>query len=200
LRLRTHGNLHKRVTIIDEIRGKIEMLDNYLDIVLLKSDGIPTYHFAHAVDDFLMGTTHVIRGDEWLPSLPLHLQLFKAIEVPAPKYAHIAPLMKTEDGNKRKLSKRKDPEANVIYFFEKGYPKDAIKDYLLNIADSGFEKWREENPTTKQDTFPIVFSHMPKAGALFDMKKLESISHGYLSRLSNEELFENMENWAKEYD
>lgn len=200
LRLRSHGNLHKRVTLSDEIRGKIEMLDNYLDVVLLKTDGIPTYHFAHAVDDYLMGTTHVTRGDEWLPSLPLHLQLFTAINVPAPKYAHVAPLMKTEDGNKRKLSKRKDPEANVVYFFERGYPIDAIKDYLLNIVDSGFEKWREENENKPVSEFIIDFNHMPKAGALFDLKKLESISHNYLSQLSNDALFEAIETWVKTYD
>ncbi len=189
-----------RVVVHDEIRGKMEMGDNFLDIPLLKRDGIPTYHFAHAVDDHLMRVTHVLRAEEWLPSLPLHLQLFEACGFEPPKYAHTAQLMKTDEGNKRKLSKSKDPEANVEYFFERGYPAEAVREYLFNIFDSGYEPWRAENPDATPESYVFELPKMPRSGALFDLKKLDSISHGFLSSLSNDELFERMLEWTKRYD
>lgn len=152
-----------RIHVADEIRGKLEMDDNFLDIVLLKKNGIPTYHFAHVVDDHLMGTTHVIRAEEWLPSLPLHYQIFKTFGITPPKYAHTAQLMKIDGGNKRKLSKRKDPEANVTYFFEAGYPINAIKNYLCGLLDSGFEEWKLTHMDTPYSDYTFDFSRMPKS-------------------------------------
>ena len=184
----------------DEIRGKIEMQDNFLDVPLLKTNGIPTYHFAHVVDDYLMGTTHVIRGEDWLPSLPLHVQLFGAAGITPPKYAHVSLLLKMEDGNKRKLSKRKDPEADINYFFKEGYLPLSVKEYLLNIDDSSYEDWKKANPDKSIYDFKLEFSAMPKSGALFDLKKLESISHAYLSTLDNDTLFNAMLSWAETYD
>ncbi len=131
------------------------MPENAQDIVLLKTDGIPTYHFAHAVDDHLMRTTHVVRGDEWIASLPIHLQLFKCCGFKPPKYAHFAPIMKEENGGKRKLSKRKDPEAAVSYYIEQGYPKESVIEYLLTLANSNFEDWRRANKTAPQADFPL---------------------------------------------
>jgi glutamyl-tRNA synthetase len=189
-----------RIATRDEIRGKFEAGDNFLDVPLLKTDGMPTYHFAHVVDDHFMRTTHVVRAEEWLPSLPLHLQLFEACEWEPPKYAHTAQLMKTQDGNKRKLSKRHDPEANVEYFFERGYPVEAIKDYLFNVIDSGYEPWRVANPHANREEYVFEFAKMPRSGALFDLKKLDSVSHGIISELSNDELFDRMLEWAEYYD
>lgn len=199
LRFHAPGIIGARVTVQDEIRGKIEMDDNFLDIVVLKKNGVPTYHFAHVVDDYLMRTTHVIRAEEWLPSIALHYQLFHAFGFTPPKYAHTAQLMKIEDGNKRKLSKRKDPEANVTFFFEAGYPVNAIKNYLCGILDSGFEDWKHANPDTPYSEYQFDFSRMPKSGALFDLKKLDSVSNIYLSHLSNEALFAEMLEWAREF-
>ena len=200
IRFRSHGHLNKRVTLVDEIRGKIEMADNHIDTVILKKDGIPTYHFAHAVDDHLMGTTHVIRAEEWLPSYPLHVQLFNALGFEAPKYAHIAALLKLDGGNKRKLSKRKDKEANVEYFFEQGYPIEALIDYMINIMDSGYEVWRRANPDVDYRSYPITFEKLPLSGALFDIVKLDSISNEFLTRLSTAELMQRGLEWAKKYD
>lgn len=163
VRLRSHGNSGKRVKLHDEVRGDIEMQDNFMDTVLLKQTGIPTYHMAHVVDDHLMRTTHVMRGDEWLPSLPLHLQLTEALGFTAPKYVHISPLMKAEGGAKRKISKRKDPEANVEFFFEQGYPVEAIIDYMLGIMDSRYEAWRLENPDADYRTYPLTIERLPLA-------------------------------------
>jgi glutamyl-tRNA synthetase len=175
------------------------MDDNFLDTVLLKKNGIPTYHFAHLVDDRLMRTTHVMRAEEWLPSLPLHYQLFRAFDLPVLKYAHTAQLMKIENGNKRKLSKRKDPEANVAFFFEAGYPVLAIKNYLCGIFDSGFEDWKMKNMDLPFSDYVFDFARMPKSGALFDLKKLDSVSNIHLSHLSNEELFAQMLDWTGEF-
>lgn len=200
LRFRSHGHLNKRVTLVDEIRGKIEIADNHLDTVLLKKDGIPTYHFAHVVDDHLMRTTHVVRAEEWLPSYPLHAQLFAALGFEAPKYAHIAALLKLDGGNKRKLSKRKDKEANVEYFFELGYPIEALIDYMLNIMDSGYEAWRRANPDADYKIFPITLEHLPLSGALFDTVKLDSIANEFLTRLPTEELVKRGLEWAEKYD
>ena len=147
VRLKSNGSSSKKISHKDIIRGTIEMPENEQDIVICKSDGLPTYHFAHAVDDYLMGTTHVIRGEEWLPSIPVHLQLFYVLSLKAPKYAHIPTIMKNEGTSKRKLSKRKDPEAAVSFYHEEGFPVSSVLEYLLNLANSNFEDWRKNNPT-----------------------------------------------------
>ncbi len=161
---------------------------------------MPTYHFAHAVDDYLMGTTHVIRGDEWLSSLPVHLELFFALGVKPPKYAHIAPIMKEEDGAKRKLSKRKDPEAAVEFYAKEGIPSTAAKEYLLNIANSNFEGWRKQNKEESIDKFELVLNKMSVSGALFDIVKLLDISKNIISRYTKEEVYDAAYAWACEYD
>ncbi|MDD5377227.1 MAG: glutamate--tRNA ligase family protein [Candidatus Gracilibacteria bacterium] len=200
LRFRTHGNPNKRVTLRDEIRGDIEMQDNFMDTVLLKQTGIPTYHLAHVVDDHLMRTTHVMRGDEWIPSYPLHVQLTEALGFTLPKYVHISPLCKTEGGNKRKLSKRKDPEANVEFFFRQGYMIEALADYMFGIMDSRFEAWRNLNPTADYRTYPLTLEKLPLSGALFDIEKLDSIANNSMTLLSTEELQKRGLDWAREYD
>lgn len=199
LRFRSHGDLTKRMSFEDVIRGKIEMIDNYNDIVLLKSDGLPTYHLAHIADDYLMRTSHVIRSDEWLMSVPLHIQLFTAFGLPHPQYCHISPLSKVENGNKRKLSKRKDPEANVSYFFEHWYPAGGILEYLMNIADPRFEDRQKANVDKDYHDFVFALEKMNKAGALFDLVKLQSVCNGYLSRLSTDELYNQIVSWASSY-
>ncbi|MBQ6907913.1 MAG: glutamate--tRNA ligase [Clostridia bacterium] len=202
LRLKSTGDEAKRIKFDDAIKGEIEMPENVQDIVLLKTDGIPTYHFAHAVDDHLMRTTDVIRGDEWISSVPIHFELFKVLGFDLPRYAHISPIMKedAETGGKRKLSKRKDPEAAVSYYHEVGYPKEAVLEYLLTIANSNFEEWRAENPEKSRDDFDFKLSNMSKAGALFDLVKLNDISKNYICTLSKEEVFQNTLEWAKAYD
>ena len=147
-----------------------------------------------------MGTTHVIRGDEWLSSVPLHLQLFQVLGFKAPKYAHIAPIMKEENGAKRKLSKRKDPEAAVSYYLEAGIPEEAVDEYLLNIANSNFEQWRRQNQDAKMDEFELQLNKMSVSGALFDIVKLCDISKRVISKYTKEEVYEKTLNWAKKYD
>jgi glutamyl-tRNA synthetase len=189
----------KKVVRNDEIRGEISMADNYNDIVIFKKDGLPTYHLAHIVDDTLMRTTLVSRGDEWLPSVPLHLQLFSAFGLPAPKYAHLAPVCKMDEGKKRKLSKRHDPEANVAFLFEKGYAAQGIIEYIFTLLNSNFEDWRRESPDVDVSKFHLSFATMNVAGPLFDETKLQWVNNGYLSRISTEELFTQTLEWAKEY-
>ena len=202
VRLKSQGDENRRIKFDDAIKGEIEMPENVQDIVLLKTDGIPTYHFAHAVDDHLMRTTDVIRGDEWISSAPIHLQLFEVLGFDAPRYAHISPIMKedAETGGKRKLSKRKDPEAAVSYYHEAGYPKEAVLEYLLTIANSNFEEWRAENPNAKREDFDFKLSNMSKAGALFDLMKLNDISKNYVCTLSKEEVYERTLDWASAYN
>lgn len=202
VRLKSAGDENKRIKFDDAIKGEIEMPENVQDIVLLKTDGIPTYHFAHAVDDHLMRTTDVIRGDEWISSAPIHLQLFEVLGFDCPRYAHISPIMKEdlETGGKRKLSKRKDPEAAVSYYHEAGYPKEAVLEYLLTIANSNFEEWRAQNPSAKRDDFDFKLSNMSKAGALFDLMKLNDISKNYICTLPKEEVFERTLAWASAYN
>ena len=200
LRLRSPGSPDKRISFDDLIKGKIEMPENVQDVVLLKQDGIPTYHFAHAVDDHFMRTTHVIRGDEWISSVPLHIQLFKVCGFRVPKYAHIAPIMKEENGGKRKLSKRKDPEAAVTYYAEQGYPKESVLEYLLTLANSNFEDWRRANPTADQRAFPFNLKKMSTSGALFDLTKLGDVSKNVISVMSAETVFEKALAWAKDFD
>ncbi len=179
----------KTYQFTDKIKGKISITDNDMDAVLLKSDGYPTYHLAHVVDDYLMGITDVIRGDEWLNTLPLHLQLWKAFEFDIPNYGHVAPILKEDNGVKRKISKRKDPEANVQYFLELGYPITAIKEYLLNIANSDFETWRKNNPTLLLEQFDFKLNKLNKSGALFDFNKLNDISKKIIANSDLSSLF-----------
>lgn len=202
VRLKSPGKPDGRISFKDEIRGKIDIPENILDIVLLKKDGTPTYHFAHAVDDHLMHTTHVTRGDEWISSVPIHLQLFYLLGFKAPKYAHIAPIMKedVETGGKRKLSKRKDPEAAVSFYAEAGYPAGTVNEYLMTIANSNYEDWRRANKTESQDCFDFKLNKMSKAGALFDLVKLHDISKTYISTMNAEEVYAAVEEWSKEYD
>lgn len=200
VRFKSPGREDKKIKHKDAIKGNVDFPENDQDIVIIKSDGLPTYHFAHAVDDHLMGTTHVIRGDEWLSSVPLHLQLFHELGFKAPKYAHIAPIMKNDNGNKRKLSKRKDPEAAVSYYKEQGIPADAVKEYLLNIANSNFENWRRANKEKSIDEFELQLNKMSVSGALFDMIKLLDVSKIVISKYTAERIYEEALAWAKEYD
>ena len=200
IRFKSPGREDRKIKHHDIIKGNVEFPENDQDIVILKADGLPTYHFAHAVDDHLMRTTHVIRSDEWLSSVPLHLQLFQELGFKTPKYAHISPIMKNDNGNKRKLSKRKDPEAAVSYYKEQGVPVNAVKEYLLNIANSSFENWRRANPDKNMDEFEFQLNKMSVSGALFDMTKLLDVSKTIISKLSAEELYNNVLDWAKQFD
>ena len=200
VRLRSTGDIQRKIKFDDLIKGKIEMSENVNDVVILKADGIPTYHFAHAVDDHLMRTTHVVRGDEWIASVPLHLELFRALGFKPVKYAHIAPIMKEENGGKRKLSKRKDPEANVSYYIEKGYPEESVKEYMLTILNSNFEDWRRANKTEDITEFPFNLKKMSVSGALFDMVKLNDVSKNVISVMTAEKVYGLVTDWAKEYD
>ena len=180
--------------------GKIEMPENITDVVLLKTDGIPTYHFAHCVDDHLMRTTHVVRGDEWISSVPTHIQLFKCCGFKVPKYAHIAPIMKLDNGNKRKLSKRKDPEAAVEYYAEEGFPKESVLEYLLTLANSNFEDWRRANKEAPISDFPFNLKKMSVSGALFDLAKLNDISKNVISVMDADTVLKKTEEWAENYN
>lgn len=200
IRLKSPGNPLKKIICEDLIKGGISMPENDQDIVILKSDGLPTYHFAHAVDDSLMGTTHVIRGEEWLPSLPLHLQLFEILGFTPPHYGHIPTIMKIDGTSKRKLSKRKDPEAAVEYYKKQGYPSESVIEYLLNIINSNFEDWRSNNTDLSYDKFPVELNNIGKSGALFDIIKLEDISKNIICKMNYEEVLEKYLNWSKEYD
>ena len=200
IRFKSTGREDRKIKHHDIIKGNVDFPENDQDIVIIKADGLPTYHFAHIVDDHLMGTTHVIRSDEWLSSVPLHLQLFEELKFKAPKYAHIAPIMKNDNGNKRKLSKRKDPEAAVDFYKEQGIPSDAVKEYLLNIASSNFENWRRQNPELSINDFDLQLNKMSVSGALFDMIKLLDVSKSIISRYTAEKVYEEALNWANKYD
>ena len=202
LRFRSNGSEEKRIMFEDMIRGKIEMPENVIDEVLLKSDGIPTYHFAHACDDHFMRTTHVIRGEEWISSVPKHIALFKACGFKVPKYAHTPQVMKIdeEDGTKRKLSKRKDPEAAVSYFVEQGFPKESLIEYLLTLLNSNFEDWRRANPKEDAFSFPFNLKKMSPSGCLFDLVKLNDVSKNVISVMKADEVYKLIADWAQKYD
>lgn len=202
LRFRSDGDENKRITFEDMIRGKIEMPENIIDEVLLKSDGIPTYHFAHVCDDHLMRTTHVIRGEEWISSVPKHIALFRACGYKAPKFAHTPQVMKIDEetGDKRKLSKRKDPEAAVSYFVVEGFPKESLIEYLLTLISSGFEDWRRANPGVPAMEYPFNLKKMASSGCLFDLVKLNDVSKNVISVMSAKQVYECIAAWAKEYD
>ena len=200
IRFKSPGREDRKIKHHDVIKGNVDFPENDLDIVIIKADGLPTYHFAHAVDDHLMRTTLVIRGDEWLSSMPLHLQLFHELAFKPPKYAHIAPIMKNDNGNKRKISKRKDPEAAVSYYKENGIPVQAVKEYLLNISNSTFENWRRANQDKALEEFKFDIKKMSVSGALFDMVKLLDIGKNVISKMTAEQVYDYSLTWAKEYD
>lgn len=200
VRLKSPGNINNRVEFHDLIKGDISFPENDQDIVILKSDGLPTYHFAHAIDDALMRTTHVIRGEEWLSSLPIHVQLFDILGFDRPNYAHIPTIMKNDNGSKRKLSKRKDAEAAVSYYKEVGYPMVSVIEYLLNIINSSYEDWRVENPNVDYHEFQVALDKMSKSGALFDIVKLNDVSKDVICKMNAEKVYDYYTEWAKVFD
>ncbi len=200
VRYKSLGDPEKRVECYDLIKGHLSMPQNNMDIVLLKQDGIPTYHFAHIVDDYLLCTSHVVRGDEWLATLPVHLQLFDALGIIPPLYMHISPLLKMDGNSKRKLSKRKDPEAAVSYYMENGYPKQAVIEYILTLLNSNFELWRKDNPLASIDEFTLAPEKMSVSGALVDMVKLGDISKNIISLMTAEQVYDYCIDWATAYD
>jgi len=200
VRFKSMGNEERKIKHHDVIKGNIDFPENDQDIVIIKADGLPTYHFAHAVDDHLMRVTHVIRSDEWVSSVPLHLQLFQALGFKTPKYCHTAPIMKDEDGKKRKISKRKDPEAAVSYYHEEGIPAEAVCEYLLNIANSNFESWRKGNPDKDISEFKFEINKMSVSGAIFDLVKLHDVAKNVISKYTAEKIYNDSLIWAKRYD
>lgn len=201
IRFRSEGDFNRRIQVKDLLLGSRDLNENDQDIVLLKSDGLPTYHLAHVVDDHLMRTTQVIRGNEWFPSLPLHLQLFAALGWSAPAYGHIFPIQKLEGASKRKLSKRKDPEADVSFYAQAGYPERAVIEYLLNLANSNFEDWRRDHPDQDNRAFPLTLKKLASSnGPLFDFDKLDSISREIISRYSAAEVYAQASRWAERFD
>ena len=200
LRFRSEGSIENQFKFDDLVKGKLTITENDIDNVLLKSDGIPTYHFAHAVDDHLMRTTHVVRGDEWLPSLPFHIQLFKALDFKLPKYVHIGPLMKMDGTSKRKLSKRKDPELALTYYKAEGFPISAMREYLMTVLNSNFEDWRRANPDLPVDDFKFSPKKLNPAGSLFDYAKLVDVSKNVISRMDADTVYRLLLDWAKEFD
>ncbi len=200
LRFRSEGSIENQFKFDDLVKGKLTITENDVDNVLLKSDGIPTYHFAHAVDDNLMRTTHVVRGDEWLPSLPFHIQLFKALGFKLPKYVHIGPLMKMDGNSKRKLSKRKDPELALTYYKSAGFPVSAMREYLMTVLNSHFEDWRRANPDGDIDAFKFSPKKLNPAGSLFDYAKLVDVSKNVISRMDADTVCALLTQWAQEFD
>ncbi len=200
LRYRSTGSIEHKFKFVDLVKGEIDVTENDMDHVLLKSDGIPTYHFAHAVDDHLMRTTHVVRGDEWLATLPFHLQLFRSLGWKPPKYLHIGPLQKMDGESKRKLSKRKDPELALTYYRQEGFSVDAVYEYIMTVLNSNFEDWRRQNPDAPIDDFRFSAKKMNPAGALFDAVKLRDVSKNVLSRLTADEIYDEIMAWAVDFD
>ena len=201
IRFRSEGDFNKKFVFEDLTKGKIEMPENDIDVPIMKSENLlPTYHFAHVVDDHLMRTTHVVRGEEWMSSVPIHYELFKAFSFKMPKYIHTSLILKKDGDTIRKISKRKDPEALMFFYEEKGYPALAVIDAVLTIANSNFEEWRTNNPLKPFYEFPFSPKKMSSSGALFDLDKLDNISKNYISKMSAEELFEQYREWAKKYD
>ena len=200
LRFRSTGSIENQFKFDDLVKGKLTITENDVDHVLLKSDGIPTYHFAHAVDDHLMRTTHVVRGDEWLPSLPFHIQLFGALGFKLPKYVHIGPLMKMDGNSKRKLSKRKDPELALTYYKGEGFPVEAVREYLMTVLNSNFEDWRRTNPDADIDSFEFSPKKLNPAGSLFDYAKLTDVSKNVISKMTAETVYALLLEWAQEFD
>ena len=200
LRFRSTGSIENQFKFDDLVKGKLTITENDVDHVLLKSDGIPTYHFAHAVDDHLMRTTHVVRGDEWLPTLPFHIQLFKALGFKLPKYVHIGPLMKMDGTSKRKLSKRKDPELALTYYKAEGFPVEAVYEYIMTLLNSNYEDWRRANPTADATTFKFSPKKLNPAGNLFDYAKLTDVSKNEIAKMDAPKVYNLLTEWAKEFD
>lgn len=200
IRLKSQGNFNHKIILDDVIKGQIEMPENDMDIVIIKGDGLPTYHFAHAVDDHLMHTTHVFRGDEWVASYPVHEQLFKMLDFPLPKYGHIAPITIKEGDKIRKLSKRKDKGAAISYYAKEGIPTEVINLYLATVNNSNFEEWYNNNPDKDINDFTFTFDKMPVGGSLFDIEKLMNISKIYFSRQSGSDIFEKLLPYLEKYD
>ena len=200
LRFRSTGSIENQFKFDDLVKGKLTITENDIDHVLLKSDGIPTYHFAHAVDDHLMRTTHVVRGDEWLPTLPFHIQLFKALGFKLPKYVHIGPLMKMDGTSKRKLSKRKDPELALTFYKAEGFPVEAVYEYIMTILNSNFEDWRRANPDAKAEDFKFSPKKLNPAGSLFDYAKLTDVSKNVISKMDAPTVCALLTEWALEFD
>ena len=200
LRFRSTGSIENQFKFDDLVKGKLTITENDIDHVLLKSDGIPTYHFAHAVDDHLMRTTHVVRGDEWLPTLPFHIQLFKALGFKLPKYVHIGPLMKMDGTSKRKLSKRKDPELALTFYKAEGFPVEAVYEYIMTVLNSNFEDWRRANPTAPVDEFKFSPKKLNPAGSLFDYAKLTDVSKNEIAKMDATKVYSLLTEWAKEFD
>ena len=200
LRFRSTGSIENQFKFDDVVKGKLTITENDIDHVLLKSDGIPTYHFAHAVDDHLMHTTHVVRGDEWMATLPFHIQLFQALGFKLPKYVHIGPLMKMDGASKRKLSKRKDPELALTYYKAEGFPIAAVREYIMTILNSNFEDWRRANPDADLDDFKFSPKKLNPAGSLFDYAKLVDVSKNVISRMDAETVYTLLTEWANEFD
>lgn len=199
IRLRSQGNAEVKHPFKDAIKGDITVPENDQDVVILKSDGIPTYHFAHAIDDHFMRTTLVIRGEEWLSSLPIHIELFKVLGFPLPRYGHNCSIQKMDGENRRKLSKRKDPEASLNFYREQGYPPVAVNQYMMTLLNSNFEEWTMKNPDAEYTDFKFSVSKMGKSGALFDVVKLNDIAKSYFATLSEEQVYEFLRGWAEEF-
>ena len=200
LRFRSTGDVSRQFKFNDLVKGELTVTENNIDQVLLKSDGIPTYHFAHAVDDHLMRTTHVVRGDEWLPSLPFHIQLFQALGFKLPKYVHIGPLMKMDGNSKRKLSKRKDPELALTYYKSEGFPVQAVYEYIMTLLNSNYEDWRRANPTAPATDFKFSPKKLNPAGNLFDYAKLCDVSKNEIAKMDAQQVYALLVEWAKEFD
>ena len=200
LRFKSTGSIENQFKFDDLVKGKLTITENDVDHVLLKSDGIPTYHFAHAVDDHLMRTTHVVRGDEWLATLPFHIQLFKALNFKIPKYVHIGPLMKMDGNSKRKLSKRKDPELALTYYKAEGFPVEAVYEYIMTVLNSNFEDWRRANPDAPATDFKFSPKKLNPAGSLFDYAKLTDVSKNVIAKMDATKVLSLLTDWAKEFD
>ena len=199
IRLRSQGNVEEKHTFRDQVKGDITVTENNQDVVILKSDGIPTYHFAHAIDDHFMRTTLVIRGEEWLSSLPIHIELFKTLGFKLPKYGHNCSIQKQDGETRRKLSKRKDPEASLTFYREQGYHPTAVRTYMMTLLNSNFEEWLLKNPDKPLEEFKYSIGKMGKSGALFDIVKLNDISKTYMSTLEADEAYDFLKTWAEEF-
>ncbi len=200
IRYKSNGNFLNKINFVDQIKGEVILPENELDVVIMKADGLPTYHFAHVVDDYFMGTTDVVRGDEWLASVPIHLELFNALGFEIPRFFHMAPIEKMDGESRRKLSKRKDPEAGIEYYYKAGYPVMAIKEYFLNLINSNYEDWKLLNPDKGLEDFPIDISKLKISGSLLDYDKLNFFSREYIAKLTADGVYNYALGWAKTYD
>lgn len=201
IRFRSNGDFDNKIVFEDLVKGRLSLSENDIDDVIMKSDNmLPTYHFAHVVDDHLMHTTHVVRGEEWLPSVTKHIEMFKAFGFKPPKYIHTPLIIKRDGDSVRKISKRKDPEASMSYYTEKGYPEEAVIEALMTIINSNYEEWHTNNPDKTFGDFTFSPKKMSSSGALFDLEKLNNISRDVISKMTKEELLERSLNWANKFD